>query len=36
MSFRKDEKKESYYSRRKRVYDTLREFGVSKGLAVES
>jgi|GEM_PF-1528696 len=33
MSFRKDEKKESYYSRRKRVYDTLREFGVSKGLA---
>ena len=26
-------KKESYYTRRKKVYDTLREFGVNIGLS---
>ena len=33
MSFKKERNKESYHVRRKRVYDTLREFGVSIGLA---
>ena len=33
MSFKKERNKESYHARRKRVYDTLREFGVSIGLA---
>jgi hypothetical protein len=33
MSFKKERNKESYYARRKRVYNTLREFGVSIGLA---
>jgi len=33
MSFKKERNKESYHTRRKRVYDTLREFGVSIGLA---
>ena len=33
MSFKKETNKESYHARRKRVYDTLREFGVSTGLA---
>ena len=33
MSFKKKRNKESYYARRKRVYDTLREFGISIGLA---
>ena len=32
MSFKK-ERKESYHARRKRVYDKLREFGISIGLA---
>lgn len=33
MSFMKDGNKESYRARRKRVHDTIREFGVSIGLA---
>jgi hypothetical protein len=33
MSFKKKRNKESYYTRRKRAYDTLREFGISIGLA---
>ena len=33
MSFKKERNKESYHARRKRVYNTLREFGVSIGLA---
>jgi len=33
MSFKKKRNKESYHARRKRVYDTLREFGISIGLA---
>lgn len=33
MNFKKERNKESYHARRKRVYDTLREFGVSIGLA---
>ena len=33
MSFRKGRNKESYHARRKRVHTTLREFGVSIGLA---
>ena len=33
MSFRKERNKESYHARRKKVYNTLREFGVSIGLA---
>ena len=32
MSFKK-ERKDSYHARRKRVYDKLREFGISIGLA---
>ena len=33
MSFKKKRNKESYHARRKRIYDTLCEFGVSIGLA---
>jgi len=33
MSFKKEKDKESYHARRKKVYNTLREFGVSMGLA---
>ena len=33
MSFKKERNNESYHARRKRVYNTLREFGVSIGLA---
>ena len=33
MSFKKERNKESYHARRKRVYNILREFGVSIGLA---
>jgi hypothetical protein len=33
MSFRKERNEESYHARKKRVYDTLREFGISIGLA---
>ena len=33
MSFKKKRHKESYHARRKRLYDTLREFGISTGLA---
>ena len=33
MIFKKKRNKESYHARRKRVYDTLREFGISIGLA---
>ena len=33
MSFKRERNKESYHARRKRVYNTLREFGVSMGLA---
>ena len=33
MSFKKNGNKKSYYARRKRVNDTLHEFGISIGLA---
>jgi len=33
MSFKEERNKESYHARRKRIYDTLRKFGVSIGLA---
>ncbi|MEA3458890.1 MAG: hypothetical protein U9R21_09480 [Candidatus Thermoplasmatota archaeon] len=33
MNFKKEKNKESYHTRRKRAYDTLREFGISMGLA---
>ena len=33
MSFKKERNEESYHVRRKRIYGTLREFGVSIGLA---
>ena len=33
MSFKKEKDKESYHARRKKIYTTLREFGVSMGLA---
>jgi len=33
MSFKKERNKESHHARRKRAHTTLREFGVSIGLA---
>lgn len=33
MSFKQKKKKESYHTRKKRVYDTLREYDISRGLA---
>ena len=33
MSFKKERNEESYHARRKEIYDTLRKFGVSIGLA---
>ena len=33
MIYKKKKNKESYHARRKRVYDTLREFGVNIGLS---
>lgn len=33
MSFKKERNEESYHARRKGIYDTLRKFGVSIGLA---
>jgi len=33
MSFKEERNKESYHARRKRLYNTLRGFGVSNGLA---
>ena len=33
MIYKKKKNKESYHARRKRIYDTLREFGVNIGLS---